>query len=1200
MRSSTPLDRAITEPYEDLLGIKPYATRLANYLLASEPNLTIGVYGRWGAGKTSFVQLVQRELGDRVRFIPFVAWPYKTSDELWRALVLSIAGNLYDIPPESILSKSLDPDESSLWERVKSFLRKDAIVLQRATSMPERIGSFKKLVEELDQIQLGSIRKSGLGNLQNDDALLATAKTVAAAVSAVSPLGATIRAFFGVDGGVKLSDLAQKDTNKATLTRIQSIERFRVLLRRLFDEQAPDARVCVFIDDLDRAMPDVALDLLEAIRIFLGNVNCTFIVAADQELIGQGLKARYHDLIESAQSEQDQETYARRGREYFEKIIQFSVPVPESAPADSYRYIAATYPAWACAADVVSCSLGSNPRRLRQYCNLLDYRYRVSSILPHRSGNSARTAAGAPSQGTQSDPVTDELSEKIVGLHWRDDAIAAELARLAGRADGQEKLKALESLLGEGEPYVRHPDAEARLADADTLSTYLAVIGARPVADLLASPPPLGAVEPLALQTLLCLRDVQPGRADVLKARDPAFGRIVDKLLQGIPVYPTTLLREDLARIVELNRDAAEFMPGLIALAQGEDYAEQMRAVDECLRDPTRDYPDHLSAAARGLLDLTRDVSADAKQVERRLDFLMRKPLPFTLQRQVIREFAAVAAHLPSAASLVSPANSGAAMTAVAEVNALADHLLSNLMCREELEKTLQVRITLARQCMERRAFAKVDALGHAWPELGIYLKVDLPALLSIENHVIKGQGLADLLARFVKDERLLRFMKLRPYFQEIYASELKSIGTAAVAAAPSASPTATSPVPFTPPVIPPAPAPSPIAAAPPIDEKPRLEAVSPPVPARPAPIQPAEKGRETGWKPPQEWKLLVGPQAGVTGGYVATLEMYGEVPWTMTDKSVLDLASVAEQREVLLRTDQSRRALQRLGRLVFEQALPRAFRAPILQRLDSGTRVRLTVKAEGQSSSLPWEAMYIDDQRAFPVLDGRLSVVRSLQEQVAPASLAAEFDKPLRILAVVPSPVDSLSINFREELDILAQVLAPAVKEGLVQYSVVSEAEQLRQAVRRYRPQVFHFFGHSGVDAGTGFLQLSDRDQEGSRFTAHAVQELLADSGVVLAVLLGSETAGDTAIGLQNSVAGRLLMRGTPAVIGTLCPVQVNSALVFSRTFYEALLRGNAVEDAVMETRRRLEDQGHDWSAYVLCANATHLESLALGTVRA
>ena len=99
-----------------------------------------------------------------------------------------------------------------------------------------------------------------------------------------------------------------------------------------------------------------------------------------------------------------------------------------------------------------------------------------------------------------------------------------------------------------------------------------------------------------------------------------------------------------------------------------------------------------------------------------------------------------------------------------------------------------------------------------------------------------------------------------------------------------------------------------------------------------------------------------------------------------------------------------------------------------------------------------------------------------------------------------------------------------------------------------------------------------------------------------MLAVLLGSETAGNAEVGLQNSVAGWLVMGGVSAVIGTLCPVQINSALVFSRSFYEALLRGDAVEDALKEARRRLEDQGHDWSAYVLCANAMHAESLALG----
>ena len=89
-------------------------------------------------------------------------------------------------------------------------------------------------------------------------------------------------------------------TSKSELTRstAESKEDFKTLFGELFEKNAKGKRVYVFIDNLDRCMPDVALDLLEAIKVFLGDERqCVFIIAVNQNMIGQAWRLRYKDLL---------------------------------------------------------------------------------------------------------------------------------------------------------------------------------------------------------------------------------------------------------------------------------------------------------------------------------------------------------------------------------------------------------------------------------------------------------------------------------------------------------------------------------------------------------------------------------------------------------------------------------------------------------------------------------------------------------------------------------------------------------------------------------------------------------------------------------------------------------------------------------------------------------------------------------------
>ena len=376
-------DEPLEEPEEDLLGVAASAKILAGRLLMVKPPFTVGVYGEWGSGKTTFVTFVSKFLdeltatgGAPILFVPFKAWEYKTADEIWRALILAIARSLLGIP-DSTAQPDVSPPPPTLWQRVKGLLGADAIVLHREETPPDANSKYAELTAKLDASLYGGISKSS-PSIDSAEATITVVKSVVAAMSSASPLVAGIRGIFGLNTDLDLGKLVDKGQNESTRQRIESMAEFKNILTDLFAGE--QRRVFVFIDDLDRCMPDTALDLLEAIKIFFPTTRCVFLVAADETLIGQGLRMRFRDVIDAKGGGDANAFLNRKGREYFEKIIQLPVYLPRPGSDDILRFIGAQYPEWHAASDLIDTAIGSNPRRLKQYCNRLEYRWLTSQL----------------------------------------------------------------------------------------------------------------------------------------------------------------------------------------------------------------------------------------------------------------------------------------------------------------------------------------------------------------------------------------------------------------------------------------------------------------------------------------------------------------------------------------------------------------------------------------------------------------------------------------------------------------------------------------------------------------------------------------------------------------------------------------------------------------------------------------------------
>nr|QNO50078.1 hypothetical protein NEPELPOK_00029 [Methanosarcinales archaeon ANME-2c ERB4] len=126
-------------------------------------------------------------------------------------------------------------------------------------------------------------------------------------------------------------------------------------------------RVVVFIDDLDRCLPENAVDILETIKLFLGTKKCIFVLGVDRGVLVKSIDVRYKDF--AMKSDGDKSLIS--GDKYLEKIIQLTFQLPPLRTEDIKGYITKLgmpkfYKPYI---EMISKGIGQNPRRLKRFLN---------------------------------------------------------------------------------------------------------------------------------------------------------------------------------------------------------------------------------------------------------------------------------------------------------------------------------------------------------------------------------------------------------------------------------------------------------------------------------------------------------------------------------------------------------------------------------------------------------------------------------------------------------------------------------------------------------------------------------------------------------------------------------------------------------------------------------------------------------------
>ncbi len=288
-------DNPIASVEKDKFGFDRYARGLKDLILQAEPlPFCVGIFGAWGSGKSSFMNMIQglikEQADNKIKTIWFNPWKYDKKEDIWNALIQTILNSIIE--------------EQTLKQGVKDKAKELALAT-----------TWLALKKTLTAITAGVISEGDLDKV--------------------------VEAF-----------------NEKDEKYYRHINQFEKDFADVVNDYTNSGKLVIFIDDLDRCLPENAITVLESLKLFIGDAHCIFVLGMDHSIVEAGIKSRYGKDAPIA------------GRDYLDKIIQ----VPFFLPAVRYEDLRASLPTdknnkafseeiW----NIIRLGMGGNPRKTRRF-----------------------------------------------------------------------------------------------------------------------------------------------------------------------------------------------------------------------------------------------------------------------------------------------------------------------------------------------------------------------------------------------------------------------------------------------------------------------------------------------------------------------------------------------------------------------------------------------------------------------------------------------------------------------------------------------------------------------------------------------------------------------------------------------------------------------------------------------------------------
>lgn len=311
---------------QDALHIDSYIKVLGEFLASCDTPMTVAIQGDWGSGKTSLMGMVKADLeNERCKVITFNTWQY-SQFQMGDDLVLALM--------EHLIESIGQGDESDAYE-----------VRARRAGLRSALRSI-----------VGAVGNTALDEF---------GKVVPFGTVAVKAGREMVRS--GIDAyGDEKNAAFQAPVYRG---RTASIEGLRASLedyvKAALAEDGRYERFVIMIDDLDRLPPGRAVEVMEALKIFLDVQRCVYVLAIDFDVVKEGVRHKFGDQFDE-----------RKAVAFFDKIIQ----VPFHMPLAAYKVDGFLLESLSLGRDVeleagnqyvelAKSSVGTNPRSLKRLAN---------------------------------------------------------------------------------------------------------------------------------------------------------------------------------------------------------------------------------------------------------------------------------------------------------------------------------------------------------------------------------------------------------------------------------------------------------------------------------------------------------------------------------------------------------------------------------------------------------------------------------------------------------------------------------------------------------------------------------------------------------------------------------------------------------------------------------------------------------------
>ncbi|MEX6689197.1 P-loop NTPase fold protein [Danxiaibacter flavus] len=301
---------ADNETSEDLLGFKVHADLLINIINdESVLPITIGVFGDWGSGKSSILQIVKEEfdgVDDKDSLcIHFNGWTFEGYDDAKAALLDSIVKELEGNKKISAEIKDTIKEKArKLWKSI-NWMRGAGMVMKNV-ALPAVSAYFTGGLS-LVPFAIQKITEWG----DNPEKIIEKLKS---------------------EEGKEIYNAFVKDRKEKDKNSTNAVAEFRKDFSDLL-EATNLKRLIVIIDDLDRCSPERIIENLEAIKLFLNVSKTAFLIGADPRIVKYAIEHKYKNNREI------EEDNNRIIIDYLEKLIQLPYSLPRLSESEVETYI---------------------------------------------------------------------------------------------------------------------------------------------------------------------------------------------------------------------------------------------------------------------------------------------------------------------------------------------------------------------------------------------------------------------------------------------------------------------------------------------------------------------------------------------------------------------------------------------------------------------------------------------------------------------------------------------------------------------------------------------------------------------------------------------------------------------------------------------------------------------------------------------